>query len=86
MKSIKRDSFAAAFQLVVLLYLFFYPSLPNKKLPLPATNKTTSIEKTTVLNSSTQNFSKKAPQQSSGLHKSGLLTSIEGIPNVMFAK
>jgi hypothetical protein len=86
MKSIKKDSFAAAFQLVVLLYLFFYPSLPNKKLSVPATNKTALTEKTPVLNSLPQNFSKKVPQQSSALNKSGLLTSVEGIPNVMFAK
>jgi hypothetical protein len=86
MKSIKRDNFAAAFQLVVLLYLFFYPSLPNKKLPVSANYKTTSTEKTPVVNSPKQNFSEKSPEKSSNLNKSGLLTSIEGIPNVMLAK
>ena len=86
MKSINKDSFAAAFQLVVLLYLFFYPTLPNKKLPVPATNKTTLIQKTAVLNSPTQNFSKRAFEQHSGINRSELLTSIEGIPNIMFSK
>ncbi|WP_462251159.1 hypothetical protein [Ferruginibacter sp.] len=86
MKSIKRDSFAAAFQLVVILYLFFYPSLPNKKLPSTATDKTTPAEKTPAVNSPTQNSSKTSPGLSSGLNKSGFLTSIEGIPNVMFGK
>jgi hypothetical protein len=86
MKSIKRDNFAAAFQLVVIVYLFFYPSLPNKKLPSPATDKTTLTKKNPAVNSPKQNFSETAPEQSTGLNKSGFLTSIEGIPNVMFGK